>query len=121
MSDLIVSIIESLAGAAAAAAEWRRTAGTNILRAPDAPRYQAWHPREIRPPGPVVEPVSKAVTQTAPLEPVPEVAAPAAALAFEPRSLIAGPHNLLRTILSAEIIGLPIALRRHNPWDDSSV
>jgi hypothetical protein len=121
MSDALVSIIESLAGAAAAAAERRQS---KVIRGKPALAVQPWQAPPGYPPAPPVVEVAGSVPAAAVasrLQPVtpPVESQPAARLNV--RGLIGGEDSLIRSIIAAEIIGPPIALRRHNPWDGPSV
>ena len=118
MSDILVSIIESVADAAAAA---RARRGEVVAKAPPAPAYlvQRFTQDEPRPQAPA--PVSAAIPEPVVTpRPVAAEAAPAARhIAL--RRLFADPQSLIRTVVAAEILGPPVALRRQNLWDSPSV
>jgi hypothetical protein len=112
MSDILVSIIESVADAAAAARA-RRSAPA------PAPAYLVERFTQDQPPQPAPPPAAKpAPAPVAKPRPAPQIA-PAGQIAL--RRLFADPQSLIRTVLAAEILGPPIALRRQNPWDNPGV
>ncbi|MGH7715691.1 MAG: hypothetical protein ACREML_06790 [Vulcanimicrobiaceae bacterium] len=121
MSDILVSIIENIADAAATARA-RRAEAISAMRAP----------------APVLQSLAQRFTQTAAEQPEyaqPEPAPPPppepVAMLLGPitsptrrlsvHRLFAGPESLIRTVVAAEILGPPLALRRQNLWDSPSV
>jgi hypothetical protein len=112
MSDALISIIESVI-AARATAKARSTA--------PAPAYLVRRFTKAQPPAaqPAAPPPPKPAPAVAPPRPVVAEAPPAPRIALQ--RLIDGPDSLIRLVLSAEILGPPIALRQQNPWDTPGV
>jgi len=116
VSDLLVSLIEGVAGAAAAAAE-RRRQGSRPLRATRLAYRPVAAPAQtvsvqVAPPSPPPKPVA---AQPAPTPPPPPEHHGLLAPIFE------GPDGLVRAILAGEIFGKPLALRGPNLWDAPGV
>jgi len=105
VSDFIVSILETVADAAAAAKARR-----------DAAQGQPAPPRRFERAPPPPEPLVQAAPPSQP--PVPAALEPRS---LEIRRLFAGPESLVRTVVAAEILGPPLALRRQNFWDPPGV
>jgi len=117
MSDLIVSIVESLAGAAATAAERRR--GRDVATAPPPSRSQPQPLNVVVPAAGATIPEPGRVAAASAVARPPKPALPARRL--DVRQLIDSPQSLLRSVIAGEILGAPLALRRQNLWDDPSV
>lgn len=118
MSDIFASIIESAVEAAASAAERRRSGAPPARRLPQpasARRVEVALPADS-PPAPHAAPAAQAV-KAPPLPPPP--APPERWLRM--RGLLGSPDSLIRTVLAGEILGPPIALRRHNLWEGPGV
>ena len=112
-----MTIIESVADAAAAAKARR---AESAAKTPSAPAYLVRRFTKAQP----TQPQAAA---PAPVKPAP-VVAPRPAVAEAPPAprialprLIDGPDSLISLVLSAEILGPPIALRQQNPWDTPGV
>jgi hypothetical protein len=122
MSDFLVSIIETIADAAANA-KARRAESLAAMRPAQAP--QALVQRVTAAPGPQPEPVEIAAGPRPARAPVPErsIAAPppASDRGLSLLRMFAGPDDLVRTVVAAEVIGPPAALRRQNLWDTPGV
>lgn len=114
MSDLLLSLIESIASAVQASRE--RQGGQPV---PPAPTGRSEPPRlRTAPPS--------GVAAALPLRP-PAAPSPAAAPAIFPdepppgpslvAGLFSGHERLMQSVVAAEVLGPPISLRRHNPWD----
>jgi hypothetical protein len=119
MSDILVSIIESIADAAATAKARRAEAA-----APAAPRYLVRRftaAQQQAPAASVPAAPPPAPPIAAELRPVPVAAVPPSQERVSVRKLFASPDSLIRTVVAAEILGPPIALRRQNLWDSPSV
>jgi hypothetical protein len=120
VSDLLGSLAEGLAGAAAAAVERRRLAARAVPW-----RLPAREPTVVAAQAP--QPATDAGQVTPVIAPAEPIAVPRAEPPADPpprldvRQLLDGPRNLLRTIFATEVISLPLALRRHNLWDGPSV
>ena len=130
MSDLLLSLIESIAGAVTNAAENRRSQVEQQPSPQPAPVVR-------RPPVaglPAAQSVLRAVEVTAPVRPVRATApqtAVAVAVAEEPaeavvsrldlRELFARSDRLIPALILAEALGPPLALRRPNLWGPPSV
>lgn len=123
MSDILVSIIESIADAAATA-KARRAEALAAMR-PAAPVPRALVRRFMQAPVPQQE----REMEPMPADPAPPPAEPLVLLApahpparhLSIRSLFAGPDSLIRTVVAAEILGPPLAMRRQNLWDSPGV
>ncbi|HEY1727794.1 MAG TPA: hypothetical protein VGG22_05460 [Candidatus Baltobacteraceae bacterium] len=110
MSDILVSIIESIADAAAAA---RARRGEEAAVLPSAlPSRQAPPAAQAAPVIPVIH-RAKPRVEPPPVQP--------AERRIEPRRLFADPQSLIRTVVATEILGPPLALRRQNLWDPPGV
>jgi hypothetical protein len=120
VSDLLGSIAEGLAGAAAAAVERRRLSARAVPW-----RLPAQKPTVVatQAPQPATD-VDQVAAVIAPDEPrsmslgEPPAEPPAR---LDVRQLLDGPRNLVRTIVTTEVLSPPLALRRHNLWDGPSV
>jgi hypothetical protein len=116
VSDILVSIIESIADAAATA-KARRVV-------PPAPRSlvrrftAAPAPQSVAPP--VVAPPSAARLPAS--EPVSPPRVPAAAPRVSLAGLFSGEASILRAVVAAEVLSPPVGLRaRQNLWDPPGV
>ena len=111
MSDILVSINESVADAASAARARRAESLPGAPAGGEQPRSAP----QVRP---VVTP---AAVPRAP-KPRAEVPAPSPPeRRIEPRRLFADSQSLIRTVVASEVLGPPLALRRQNLWDPPGV
>ena len=117
MSDILVSIIESVADAAAAA-KARRDAAQAQSSPPAVPQSIVRRFQEDAPPQPI-EAASAPMEQIAVAQPSPGDAAQPRRTAL--RRMFATPQRLVSTVIASEILGPPLALRRHNLWDPPGV
>lgn len=109
MSDILVSIIESVAEAAANARARRGEA--------PAPRV-AFAPPQAPAPAPAPAVVVRKSHKPKPAAPTPaDPFAPSGERRIEPKLLFADPQSLIRTVVATEILGPPLALRRQNLWE----
>ena len=118
MSDLLVSLLESVAGAVAAAAERRKDAG------PPPPR-RAFAPLVAAVPAAVQAPAAPPPVRRAPRPQNAHEAAPPSPAEVREGPLL-GPifedsGSLTRALVSVEIFGKPLALRGPNLWDPHGV
>ncbi|MBV8152147.1 MAG: hypothetical protein JOY59_11355 [Candidatus Eremiobacteraeota bacterium] len=112
MSDLLVSLVESIAGALANAAENRRSA--NAPERPPAPMP----PRTFRPAAPPAPRVTAPAVRPAPapvMTPAAEVIH-AHAPAVDVTAIFSHADRLLEALVISELLAPPIALRRDNRW-----
>jgi hypothetical protein len=115
VSDILVSIIESVVDAAASAKARRAEL---LSKAGPAPAYLVKRFTQDQPPQQAPAPPPKPAPVATPSPVVPE---PAPGRHIALRRLFAGPDSLIRFVLGAEILGPPIALRQQNPWDTPGV
>lgn len=111
MSDLLASIIESIAGSLAAARD-RQIAQAQAAAPAQRPAPAAARAKPSVPMGRIA-PQPAAAARTA---------GPAATQTPPPRALDVGAmfatsDRLLQTVIAAEILGPPAAMRRQNLWD----
>jgi hypothetical protein len=113
MSDILVSIIEGIAGAVASAAEKRRVT---------PPPFRQWVPQDAVQQA-IVPPL--AVRTPAPARKTDAPAEAAQPVTTDPRvglrRLFASPADVARAVVASEVLGPPIALRSQNPWDGPRV
>jgi len=115
VSDVLLSIIESIADAAAAAKARRVVAPAprNLVR-----RFTAAPaPQSVQPPAPV-PPNARRPVVSEPAKPLATAPAPHVSLA----RLFAGPESVVRAVVAAEVLGPPVGLRpRQNLWEPPGV
>ena len=109
MSDILVSIIESVADAAAARVRRSAPVPASLVQ-----RFTEDQPTKPAAPPPArkAPPTTTSRAAVSPTEPAPPISL---------GRLFADPQSLIRTVLASEILGPPIALRRQNPWDTPGV
>jgi len=123
MSDLLLSLIESIAGAVTNAAENRRSQVEQqpspqpapVVRRPPVAGLPAV---EVTAP---VRPVRATAPQTAVAVAVAEEPAEAVVSRLDLRELFARSDRLIPALILAEALGPPLALRRPNLWGPPSV
>lgn len=118
MSDLLLSLVESIAGAVASARE--RQAAQAQGAAPRPPPSAA-------PPAPARAVPMGRVAPTAAPAAAPRPSAPALAPEGAPGrpldvgAMFATSDRLVQTVVASEILGPPLAMRRQNLWDAPGV